>query len=228
MKILAVIPARIGSKTITKKNLRMLAGKLLVQYPIDLARSVKLIGRIIVSTDSEEIAAVARKCGAEVPFLRPANLSKDQTPTFPVIRHCVKFLKEKENYEADIMALLYPTCPLLEKDRVLEALEILINGKANSVVSVTEDRGRFWKYKKALKTYVPFYPKGNVNRQYYEPLWRENGAIYFSRREVVEKQNRLIDTSSVKLLVMKSEEVLDIDTEEDFINAEKRICHRQK
>ena len=118
--ILAIIPARKGSKSIPNKNLKKLGGKPLIAYPIKLAKSIKIINKVVVSTDSEEIANVAKKYGAEVPFIRPAELAKDETPTLPVLQHCVKFLEENENYKADLILLFYPTCPFLKKETIIE------------------------------------------------------------------------------------------------------------
>ena len=100
--ILAIIPARGGSKTILKKNIKKMCGKPLIYYPIRLAKSIKAINRIVVSTDSKEIAKVARKFGAYVPFLRPSGLSKDDTPMLPVLQHCIRYLKDNEGYKGRI------------------------------------------------------------------------------------------------------------------------------
>src|SRR3989344_6984464 len=120
MKVLAVIPARGGSKGIPKKNIKLLAEKPLIAYPIELAKSIPEISKVIVSTDSEEIAEIARKHGAEIPFIRPKELAEDETPTLPVLQHAVTSLEEKENWKADLVILLYPTSPFLSKERVTE------------------------------------------------------------------------------------------------------------
>lgn len=227
--ILAIIPARGGSKSIPKKNIKLLGGKPLLAYAIDLAKSVPAINKIIVSTDSEEIAEIAKKHGAEVPFIRPSELADDKTPTLPVLQHCVKFL-EQNGYKADLVLLFFPTCPFLKKETVENAINILNEGEYNSVMSVAEDYGRFWEYSKTKNKYIPFYPKNYVNRQYYKPLLKENGAIYFSKYSVTMsedklsgKDTRLIDKNSVKLIVMGSEEMVDIDTPFDWKKAEERI-----
>ncbi len=222
MNIIAIIPARGGSKSIPKKNIKLLAGKPLIAYPIELAKSVPEIDRVIVSTDSEEIAAVARQYEAEVPFIRPAELAQDETPTLPVLQHCVKYLEEKENYKADVVVLLYPTCPFLNKERVQEAISLLKEGKCHSVVSATKDFGRYWAHDAKKGDYAVFYPKERINRQYYQPLYKENGAIYFSDYDALMKKKVIVDEESVKFVLMDEEEVVDIDTKTDWKRAEQR------
>jgi len=235
MNILAIIPARGGSKSIPKKNIKDLAGKPLIAYPIELAKSIALINKIVVSTDSTEIAEIARKYGAETPFIRDGALAKDETPMLPVLHHSIKFLEEHQHYKADYILLLYPTCPFLSRERVLEAIKIMDESGCNSVMSVEEDYGRFWKLDEATNQYFPFYPLNYINRQYYRPLFRENGAIYFSKYAALMspdklsgKDTRLIDKDSVELVVMKPGEMVDIDTPNDWNKATEKINERNK
>src|SRR4030042_4005053 len=104
--VVARIPARGGAKGITKKNTRLLAGKPLIAYTIEAVKGCSLVDRIIVSTDDEEIREVSIKYGAEVPFLRPAELAQDDTPTEPVLKHCVEWLEKKESYRVDVVLFL--------------------------------------------------------------------------------------------------------------------------
>lgn len=218
--VVAIIVARGGSKSIPRKNVLPLKGKPLIAWPIELACSVPRIDRVVVSTDDEEIAAVAKKYGAEVPFLRPAELAQDQIPTLPVLQHCVRFLKDKENYQTDIILLLYPTSPFLKKSRVEEALDIFEKTGCNSVLGVVKDWGRFWNRKTDNDKPQMFYPRNRVNRQYYEPLYRESGAVYFSRSEVLIKTDKLVDEDSAQFLIMDENENIDIDNPEDWERAE--------
>ena len=222
-KILAIIPAREGSKRIPKKNIKRLGSKPLLAYPIELAKSIKQIDKVVVSTDSSEIAKVATQYGAEIPFIRPTELATDETPTLPVLQHCIRYLERKEKYKPDLVLLLYPTCPFLDKKIVIKAIELLRNKRCNSVVSVEKDYGRFWSYGKYTNRYVPLYPEKRVNMQYYRPLLRENGAIYFSKYNVIMKKNKMVDENRVSFLVMKSGELIDIDAPEDWEEAEERI-----
>ena len=222
-KILAIIPAREGSKRIPKKNIKRLGSKPLLAYPIELAKSLKQIDKVVVSTDSSEIAKVATQYGAEIPFIRPTELATDETPTLPVLQHCIRYLERKEKYKPDLVLLLYPTCPFLDKKIVIKAIELLRNKRCNSVVSVEKDYGRFWSYGKYTNRYVPLYTEKRVNMQYYRPLLRENGAIYFSKYNVIMKKNKMVDENRVSFLVMKSGELIDIDAPEDWEEAEERI-----
>ncbi|MDD5554433.1 MAG: acylneuraminate cytidylyltransferase family protein, partial [Patescibacteria group bacterium] len=210
-RVIAIIIARGGSKSIPRKNVLPLQGKPLVAWPIDLAKSVSRIDRVIVSTDNDEISAIAKKHGAEVPFKRPAELSTDEVPTLPVLQHCVKYLEEQENYKPDIVLLLYPTMPFLKKERIEEALNLFGKTKCSSIVSVTKDKGRFWKLDENKNKYRPFYPAERVNRQYYQPLYKEDGAVYFSRYDVLMKINKLIDEDNIEFIIMEDGENIDID-----------------
>jgi CMP-N-acetylneuraminic acid synthetase len=111
-EVLALIPARGGSKSIPRKNIRPFAGHPLIAYSIAVGLQACTVRRVIVSTDDEEIAAIARQYGAETPFLRPAEHSQDQTADLPVFQHALKWLAEKENYHPDVIVQLRPTSPL--------------------------------------------------------------------------------------------------------------------
>ncbi|MEK7584592.1 MAG: acylneuraminate cytidylyltransferase family protein [Patescibacteria group bacterium] len=223
METLAIIIARGGSKSIPRKNVLHLHGKPLVAWPIDLAKSVPDINRVVVSTDDDEIMEIAKQHGAEVPFKRPAELADDETPTLPVLQHCIKFLEDKEGYKPDVIVLLYPTAPYLRKERVEEALRLFRKTKCNTVLRVVKDWGRFWKQGKD-DVYRVLHPAERVNRQYYKPLLREDGAIYFSRYDVIMKQNKLVDDNSVEFVIMGDDENVDIDNPSDLKRAqEKRV-----
>ncbi|OGD88341.1 hypothetical protein A3D81_01140 [Candidatus Curtissbacteria bacterium RIFCSPHIGHO2_02_FULL_40_17] len=222
-KIVAIIIARGGSKSIPRKNVLPLGGKPLIAWPIGLALSVPRIDRVIVSTDDSEIKAIANKYGAETPFDRPKELADDQTPTLPVLQHAIKYLEDEEGYRCDIVLLLYPTAPFLRKERVEEALDLFQKKKCNSVVSVVRDWGRLWRFDEGKNKYVPFYPKERVNRQYYKPLYREDGAIYFSKYEVLMKMNKLVDDNSIEFVIMDENENVDIDNPSDLLAAQKMV-----
>jgi len=220
-KIIAIIPARGGSKSIPRKNVLLFKGKPLIAWPIELAKSIPVIDRVIVTTDDDEIIEVANKYGAEVLFKRPIELAKDDTPTLPVLQHCVNWLEENEGNRADIVILLYPTSPLLKKERVEEALILFKKTNCNSVISVVKDWGRFWKIDEKGNKYKILYPLDRINRQYYEPLYRENGAIYFMRYNVLMKMNKVVDPNSVSFVVMDKDENVDIDNFNDLLKANK-------
>jgi len=224
--IVAIIPARGGSKSIPRKNARSFAGKPLIAYPIELAKSIDRIDRVIVTSEDTEIIEIAKKYGAEVPFVRPKELAEDKTPLKPVLQHCVKYLEENENYKTDIVVLLTPTCPLLTSDRVNEALDLLENKGYNTVMSVEEDLGRYWKCNDIDGKYKMIYPEIRVNRQYYKPLYKENGAIYFCTYETLMGKDKIIDNENLGFLIMKPDEVVDIDFPSDWERAEKIVAYR--
>jgi N-acylneuraminate cytidylyltransferase len=127
MHILALIPARGGSKSIPRKNIRPLAGQPLIAYSIAAGLQSRLVTRTIVSTDDEEIAAVARACGAETPFLRPAEFAQDTTTDFPVFTHALGWLKEHEGYTPEIVVQLRPTSPIRPPACVDGAVQLLLD-----------------------------------------------------------------------------------------------------
>jgi len=219
-KIIAIIPARGGSKAIPKKNLQLLHGKPLIAWPIKLAKSVKRIERVIVSTDNNEIMTTSQKYGAEILFKRPAELAKDETPIHLVLQHCIRYLEKKEKYRPDIIVLLTPTSPFLTVKRVNQALDFFKSAKCNSVVSVVKDYGHFWTERNGRLQ--RFYPLKLANRQYSVPLYRENGAIYFSRYKVIINMNKLVDDQNTKFLLMEEDENIDIDTPLDLARARKK------
>lgn len=138
MEVLALIPARGGSKGIPKKNIYPLLGKPLIVWTIEAARRSKRITRVIVSTDSQEIADIAKTAGAEIPFLRPAEFAQDDTPDLPVFEHALSWLNEQENYEPDFVVHLWPTSPYRKPEHIDDAIELLEkNPYADAVRSVT-------------------------------------------------------------------------------------------
>ena len=217
MNTVAIIPARGGSKGIPRKNIKELGGKPLIAYIIETALKVEELDRVMVSTEDKEIAEIAKKYGAEVPFLRPKELARDETPTLPVLQHAVKYLEEKENYRPDIVVLLYATSPLLKHERVSEAIRMLKEGDFDSVLSVEEDRGHYWIEKDGK--HARLYPKDPKNRQFEKPLLKENGAIYIYKRDVLMKEGK-INRGKRGLLKMQKEESIDIDEPIDFEIAE--------
>ncbi|MBI2075739.1 MAG: acylneuraminate cytidylyltransferase family protein [Candidatus Aenigmarchaeota archaeon] len=207
MKVVAIIPARGGSKCIPRKNIKQLAGKPLISYPIMAAKSCKSVGRVVVSTEDEEIADVARTYNAEI-ISRPAELAEDETPTLPVLVHAVKELK-KSGYKPDIIVLLYATAPLVESHYIEEGIKKVVAG-ADSAVSVCEDTRNY----KLWKNGKPLFKK-RLNRQSVKKVYRENGAFYIMTYDTLMKK-RSITGKKTGLIVMKPEESVDIDTPLDL------------
>ncbi|MFQ5866770.1 MAG: cytidylyltransferase domain-containing protein [bacterium] len=221
-EILGIIPARSNSKGIANKNIKKLNNKPLIAYTIKVALKAKKLTRLVVSTNSEEIANIARTYGAEVPFLRPTELAQDDTPMLPVLQHAVKFLENSENYRTDIIVALQPTSPLRKSSHIDEALEKIINSDADSIVSLCEaEHSPYWMRKIENDRVVSFIEGSEkyVRRQDLPKVYRLNGAIYVTRYEVLMKENKT-SGNDTRAIIMSPEDSIDIDTELDFKLAE--------
>lgn len=218
MRVVAIIPARGGSKGIPRKNVRLLAGKPLIHYPIEAAKNCKLVDRIMVSTEDREIADEAKKAGAEI-IERPVKLAGDGVPTLPVLIHAVQQL-EKKDYRPGLIVLLYATAPLVKAGHIEDGIKKISEGY-DSVISVCEDTKNYKLWKRSGKSYRPLFKK-RANRQKVEKLYRENGAFYIMTYDTLMKK-KSINGKKTALIIMKTEESVDIDTPLDFAIAEALI-----
>ncbi|MEH7367684.1 acylneuraminate cytidylyltransferase family protein, partial [Priestia megaterium] len=192
-RIVAVIPARGGSKGVPGKNIKLLNEKPLIAYSIEAAKGSSYIDRLIVSTDDSEIKDIAVKYGAEVPFLRPKELSEDTTPTLPVLQHVVNYL-EKEGDTVDVVITLQPTSPFRTSNHIDEALEKLLQSPSESVVSLSEvDYHPYWMKKVSNGTIHSYIEseKEYLRRQDLPKVYKMNGAIFITPRNVL-MEERLI------------------------------------
>ena len=146
MNILGLIPARGGSKSIPRKNIVPLVGRPLLAYTCDASLESRKLDRIIISTDDDEIATVARDLGIEVPFIRPQELAQDRTPSLDVAKHALQWLLNEDKWQTDILVLLQPTSPLRKAHHIDEAVEKLLESGADTIVSVIEVPHRFSPY----------------------------------------------------------------------------------
>ena len=133
LRVLAVVPARGGSKGIPRKNLQLLGGKPLVTLAVETGRAARLVSRVLCSTDDPDIADAARAAGAEVPFLRPPELARDTAEDWPVFMHALDFLEREDNWLPDIVVNLRPTSPLRTPTHVDDAIRLLLDTAADSV-----------------------------------------------------------------------------------------------
>jgi pseudaminic acid cytidylyltransferase len=218
----AVIPARGGSKRIPRKNIRSFCGKPMISWPITAALASECFDRIIVSTDDEEIAATARKFGAEVPFARPANLAGDHTPTIPVISHAIEWLLKHDEAPQHVCCI-YATAPFLSVDDLRTGLALIEQKSLDYVFSAA----RFsFPIQRALRMRADgrvsmFHPEQfNTRSQDLEEAFHDAGQFYWGRADAW-TAGLPIFTASSAIVQLPSWRVQDIDTEEDWIRAEK-------
>lgn len=222
--ILGVITARGGSKGIPGKNIKMLGDKPLIAYTIESAKKSKLITHLIVSTDDEKIADVAKKYGADVPFMRPKELAQDTTSHLPVIQHAIKFMEEKSGIVFDYVVIFQPTSPFRTAEDIDGTIQKLIDTGADSAVSLVEfDKSMHpMKAKKLEGNKVWAYCMEEVEgirRQDIPTAYRRSGAVYAMKRDLLLKDNRLYGDFVVGYVVPK-ERSIDIDEPFDWIKAE--------
>jgi len=225
-EILAIIPARGGSKGIPKKNMILLCGKPLIQYTIDAAKKSTFISRIILSSDDDEIINYCKSQDIEVLFRRPFKLAQDNTPMIDVVKHAIKFLKKKENYKPEFIILLQPTSPLRTEKHIDEALNKLINSNADSIISVMEIPHQFNPLsvmKMGVEGNLAFFIKEGKKcrrRQDKAILYARNGpAIFVSKYECILKNNVLY-SGNILPYFMKRKISIDIDNTFDLKLAE--------
>lgn len=221
--IVAIIPARGGSKGIRGKNLKLLAGKPLIAYTIEAAKGCGLVDRVIVTTDDAKIAKVAKKFGAEVPFMRPKKLAEDTTPTEPVLKHAVEWLENNEGYSADIVLFLQPTDVFRRRYMVREVIEkILEDDGIDSVFVVTKTHKNFWRKKdNNLVRLAPDIAYGP--RQKRELLYREDTGLACATRARFIKENRRIGDRVAIVINDEKLPFIDIHDELDFWMADEII-----
>lgn len=219
-RIVAIIPARGGSKRIPQKNLKELLGKPLISYSIEAALNANLIDRVLVSTDHKEIARISKESGASVPFMRPPELAQDDTLMIPVIQHAVNFL-EKNKEKPDIIVMIQATSPLTTSKHIDEAIEKFLEEKMNSLASVKKVKERpEWMFERKEKKYSPFQEFTDARSQDLPELFCLNGAINIASYETLMKKGLLLDPDSVTCYVMPERESVDIDELQDFEIAE--------
>lgn len=227
-----IIPARGGSKGIPRKNIRQLAGKPLIVWTIETALACPNLDRIIVSTDDEEIAQIARDSGAKVPFLRPVELAQDDTPDLPVYQHALSWLAEHEDYRADIVVWLRPTAPLRAVEDVEAAISLLIETGADCVRSVcVAEHHPYWMKRLEDDRLVPFIDQTDdskyYRRQLLPPAYRLNGAVDVTWSKTVMEKG-LVYSGDVRGYVMPLVRSIDLDSELDFALAELLLQRRKQ
>jgi CMP-N,N'-diacetyllegionaminic acid synthase len=221
---LGIVPARAGSKGVPGKNIRPLAGRPLIDYTARAARESGVLDRVILSTDSEEIADIGRRCGLEAPFIRPAHLAADDTPMLPVVRHAIDTLAA-DGWIADVIVLLQPTSPLRRAAHVRDVVERLRSSKADSVVTVVEvPRHLSPDYVMRIESGLlkPFLPEGQrvTRRQDARPAFSRDGTAYAFWRATIERYGTIYG-ERCEPLVIDAADSLSIDSPEDWAAAER-------
>ncbi len=232
-EVLALIPARGGSKGIPRKNIRNFAGYPLIAWSIAAAKQSKSVTRIIVSTDDEEIAAVARQFGAEMPFLRPSEFAQDNTTDLPVFVHALKWLAENEGYRPDVVVQLRPTSPIRPRGLVDKAIEILLAhpdaDSVRGVVSAGQNPHKMWRLPngenapmKNLLDVEGIDEPYNAPRQILPPVYWQTGHIDAIRTATI--LNGSMSGKNIYPLVIDSRFTVDIDNLQDWARYEHLVA----
>jgi N-acylneuraminate cytidylyltransferase len=228
-KILAVIPARGGSKGIPRKNIRSFAGYPLIAWSIAAAKQSELVTRVIVSTDNEEIAEVAREWGAETPFLRPVELAQDKTTDLPVFEHALKWLEEVEGYHPDIVLQLRPTSPIRPRTMLDDSIRILQEHKdadcVRGVVPAAQNPFKMWRFNGEVSPLNPLLEVDGIAEPYNAPrqilptVYWQTGHIDVIRLSTI-TQKKSLTGDVVYPLVIDPKYTVDIDTLSDWVKYE--------
>lgn len=222
--MIAIVPARGGSKGLPGKNIKNLCGKPLIAYTLEAALKSKEIERVIVSTDSQEIASIAKQYGAEVPFLRPACLAEDESSAVDVYLHAVEYLMNLSGQSIPKFAVLLPTVPLRDENEIDAAVRMFKEKDATTLISVVEaDVPVSWYYcmdetgtvRNAGFDTINVMRNRQKNSKYYIP----NGAIYILDYQLLKKERTYYSKNTLGY-TMSKEKSVDIDTIDDFEYAE--------
>lgn len=228
-KPIAIIPARGGSKRLPRKNVLPLQGKPLIAWTIEAAIQSGIFERVIVNTDDDEIAAVAKQYGAQVPFMRPAVLATDTTTSIAVLKHQLEYHQAQGECYHD-MVLLQPTSPLRTAVDIQTAWQMYCEQQVESLVSVTAvEHPIQWTFVDDEHGLIsPLFDQVLKRSQDCEQHYRLNGAIYITRTEHVLCEEQLLHPSSCLSYKMPTERSIDIDTEFDFVMAQAVIHYYEK
>lgn len=222
-EVLAIIPARSGSKSVKDKNIRLIDGKPMIAYSIEHALKAECIDRVIVSTDSEEYAAIAREYGAETPFIRPAEYATDTSLDIEVFEHALEFLKEREGYVPEIVVQLRPTYPIRNIEDIEKMVRLIRSDdtidSVRCIAPAKEVAHKMW-YREddgSLRPIITEIPECyNMPRQQLPKVYYQNACIDVIRTEVITGQHSM---SGKRILGYEMDENFDIDTEEEFQKA---------
>jgi len=230
MEVLCLIPARGGSKSIPRKNIRSFAGHPLIAYSIVAGKTAATVTRVIVSTDDEEIAKVAQSYGAETPFLRPEDISLDDTPDLPVFQHALKWFADQENYKPDVVVQLRPTSPLRRVEQIDQCVyRLLEHPEADSVRTVCtpfQNPYKMWRIeqgsfmKPIIASDIP--EAYNQPRQALPVVYWQTGYVDAVWSITVTQKNSMTG-DRILPVVIDPEDWIDIDSPDDWLRAERLL-----
>jgi CMP-N,N'-diacetyllegionaminic acid synthase len=227
MRVLGLVPARGGSKGVPGKNIRLLHGKPLLAYTAEAALAAKALNRVILSTDDEKIAEVGRRCGLEVPFMRPAELARDETPMLPVVQHALREMEAAAG-EFDAVCLLQPTTPLRRPAMIDDCIRLLCDSQVDSVMTVLPVPVEFnphWVYLCDELGNLRLSTGDNSpisRRQDLPPAFRREGSVYVTRRHVIVNSHSLYG-GSTRGYPIDPQQSVNIDGPADWERAERLV-----
>ena len=223
-EVLAIIPARSGSKSVKDKNIRLINGKPMIAYSIGHALQENCIDRVIVSTDSSQYAEIAREYGAETPFLRPAEYAADTSLDIEVFRHALQYLADKEGYYPELIVQLRPTYPVRRISDIENMVRYMKDTDSMRCIAPAKEIAYKMWFKDSNNLLTPIMTDipecYNMPRQQLPKIYYQNACIDVIRADVILKQNSM---SGKKIAGYEMDENFDIDTEEEFLAAEKYI-----
>lgn len=228
LKILAVIPARAGSKRLPGKNKRVLGGKPLVVWSIEIVLDLPNICDVIVSTDDPEIAEIAKWAGATVPWLRPEELSSDTASSSEVALHALDWYESRYG-AVDGLLLLQPTTPFRKRERLLEAIALFSKNQDFPVISVCKTHAHpLWTFKMEDSFCIPFFDHHALSSRSQDllPAFIPNGSIYLCSSILLKQTRKIIHDRNTALVMDSGKESVDIDSELDFYMAEYLVTVR--
>jgi CMP-N,N'-diacetyllegionaminic acid synthase len=231
MRVLGLIPARGQSKGVTRKNARLLGGRPLLAYSADAALSARRLAAVVLTTEDDELATLGRACGLEVPFLRPPELARDETPMVPVVQHALGWL-EGRGERFDAVCLLQPTVPFREPgeiDRCVESLEASLADSVITVAPVPPAYNPHWVLVDDDMGYLRL-STGETRpiprRQDLPRAWHRDGSVYVTRRDVVMRDESLLGTRLIGVEIERASHI-NIDSPDDWAAAEAMVTARQ-
>lgn len=226
MRVLAIIPARGGSKGVPGKNIKLLGGKPLLQYTLESANESQLLTRVILSSEDASIIATAEALGLEVPFIRPANLATDQAKSIEVVQHAVQYLEEKDEF-FDAVCLLQPTSPFREKGFIDAAIEKFIQTGVDtllSVLPVPHEYNPHWVFEENEAGHLKIATGENqiiARRQELPGAYYRDGSLYLTKMDYI-KQGTFYG-AQLGFIISNPDFYVNIDTPTDWITAEQKL-----